>query len=156
MNFAVYVRLCWANFPIGRKRKISILYSDWPASISVNIHESHPFYWTRDTVWANGALFSYKKDEFREKKKDVKGRYNWVSWHIGNIVYWGARYTEAISRTWHKVFLDLKISLLKIIKKRQSLITLKLSRQLIEHSAAKLGDEKWDVYEQAWGLIKDI
>ena len=24
-------------------------------------------------MWANGALFSYKKDEFREKKKMSKG-----------------------------------------------------------------------------------
>lgn len=39
---------------------------------------------------------------------------------------------------------------------RQSLITLKLSRQLIEHSAAKLGDEKWDVYEQAFIAAIDL
>jgi len=39
---------------------------------------------------------------------------------------------------------------------RQSLITLKLSRQLIEHQSGALGDEKWDVYEQAFVAAMDL
>jgi tetratricopeptide (TPR) repeat protein len=39
---------------------------------------------------------------------------------------------------------------------RQSLMTLKIGRNLIENNAARLGDEQWDVYEQIFVAAIDI
>ena len=48
------------------------------------------------------------------------------------------------------------IPLFNICLSRQSLMTLKIGRNLIENSAARLGDEQWDVYEQIFVAATDI